>query len=47
MTNEVFEYLIKRCEELGIWDSRGQYPNFETIEQVDLWIEMIVKSFND
>lgn len=47
MEKEIYKYFIKRLKEEGIRILPGHYPKLKTKEEVDKWIYVIKKSFED
>ncbi|HHY79736.1 hypothetical protein [Thermoanaerobacter sp. RKWS2] len=47
MEREIHKYFIKRLKEEGIHILPGHYPKLKTKEEVDKWIYIIKKSFED
>jgi len=47
MEKEVHKYFIKKLKEERIRILPGHYPELKTKEEVDKWISIIKKSFED
>ncbi|WP_161485925.1 hypothetical protein [Thermoanaerobacter sp. YS13] len=47
MEREICKYFMKRLKEEKIQILPGHYPELKTKEEVDKWISIIKKSFED